>query len=184
MEGLFGEDSLSYLSLRLLVHVLRIQKAWLTSSGLLDLAGLDGCSEELGDIDQLRDMTLALSIYLRVNKTYEPAKSVQFQCTMDLKGRLYPHPCGPDLYLLDFIDHNGARRDVTNLYIFPHMYRAAEDKSQPLQPMGSLQGSRGPVDIYTLTPGYEYDISDGSETVLKTIAFTYERRGDLQPRVF
>jgi hypothetical protein len=63
------------------------------------------------------------------------------------------------------------------------MYRSAEDESQPLQPMGSLKGSRSPVDIYTLTPGYEYDILDESETVLKTIAFTYERRANLQPLV-
>ena len=106
---------------------------------------------------------------------------MEFQCTLDLKGRLYPHPCGPDLYLLDFIDRYGTRRDVTNLYIYPDIYPAAESESEPLQPMGSLQGRRGPIDLYTLTPGFEYEIRNARQQRLKGISFIYMNRVTLEP---
>lgn len=43
--------------------------------------------------------------------TVEHSNTV-FQCTLGLKGRLY---------MLDFIDNSGTRRDVTNLYIYPYV---------------------------------------------------------------
>jgi len=44
---------------------------------------------------------------------YKPPSPLEFTCTSDLKGCLYPHSYDPHFYFLDFIDDSGSRRDVT-----------------------------------------------------------------------
>jgi hypothetical protein len=63
------------------------------------------------------------------NLDYRPTNPLEFECTWDLKGHLYPHPRSPDLYLLDLVDRNGTRHDVTNLHVYPYIYPAAESES-------------------------------------------------------
>jgi hypothetical protein len=53
--------------------------------------------------------------------------------------------------------------------------------SEPLQPMGSLQGRSGPIDLYTLTPGYEYEIRNAHQQRLKGISFIYKNGVTLEP---
>jgi len=101
---------------------------------------------------------------------------LEFRCTADLTGRLYPHPYSPSgrLYLLDFIDNRGTRRDVTNLDVYPCIEGVSNP--EPLEPMGSVLECRGCTDLYTLPPGYTYEICAADQQPLKRVSFMYKNR--------
>jgi hypothetical protein len=47
--------------------------------------------------------------------------------------------------------------------------------------MSSRRGRRGPVDLYTLTYGFTYEIRGPSEQSLKRFSFIYKDQQTLQP---
>jgi len=105
---------------------------------------------------------------------YKPPSPLEFTCTSDLKGRLYPHPYDPQFYFLDFIDDSGTRRDVTNLHVYPYQYHGRD--------YGELEPicGRG-LDVYILLPRLSYEIRDPKQQKLKSFSFACEDRKTVKP---
>lgn len=108
---------------------------------------------------EFSDLTLQL-------QTYTPPEDVttMFRCTPTLSGRLYPSPCAPGFYILDFLDNNGTRVRDTGLNVYD---RDVEGR-----------GKRG---VYHYRSGGAYhlltarvaEITDGNDERLKVISFSY-----------
>jgi hypothetical protein len=76
-----------------------------------------------------------------------------FYCTQHLRGRLYPSPATPDLFILELIDLEGLHVHVTNLTL----YDMAKHK---IPTQGSLPIFRNLVDLYTIGPWQDGRNSD------------------------
>jgi hypothetical protein len=94
-----------------------------------------------------------------------------FDCTQHLRGRLYPYPITPDLYILDFIDYKGIRVDSTNLILYDVGEFGEERTRLPTQ--GTVPERVGTVDLYTLNPSRVIEIVTVDNKTLKKISFTY-----------
>lgn len=95
-----------------------------------------------------------------------------FDCTQHIAGRLYPSPASPDLFILDFVDHNGKRVDVTKLIIYD-TGDSGDDTRSVMATQGSLPDCRGTVDLYTLNPSRMVEIVTEDDVLLKRISFIY-----------
>jgi len=98
----------------------------------------------------------------------QPLQVLEFGCTSDLKGCLYPRPCGPD-YISSTLSTGTADTMMSQYLHLPYIYPTAESESDPLQPMGSMQGCHVPVNLYTLTPGFKYEVCNAHQQQLKGI---------------
>ena len=103
-----------------------------------------------------------------------------FDCTPYLRGRLYPDPATPDLFVLDFIDHNDIRvLDATGLILYDVGDFGDEPRTE-LPTQGSLPERKATVDLYTLNPGRVVEITKDNQT-LKQISFTYINGSTIKP---
>jgi hypothetical protein len=88
-----------------------------------------------------------------------------FDCTPYLRGRLYPDPATPDLFVLDFIDYNGIRIiDATGLILYDVGYFGDEPCAK-LPTQGSLPECKATADRYTLNPGRVVQITKDNQTL-------------------
>ncbi|KIM89196.1 hypothetical protein PILCRDRAFT_2464 [Piloderma croceum F 1598] len=112
--------------------------------------------------------------------TYKPNKWTEFQCTQNLRGRLWPNPAGADLYILDFINRNGVRVNVTQLNIYNVSPFGYNDR-ELINNQGTSPGSKGTVNVYTLNPGRVVEIVTKGDQLLKRISFIYTGRMTCTP---
>lgn len=75
-----------------------------------------------------------------------------FECTSDLRGRVYPSPGSTHIFVLDFIDRQDMRFLTATGLILYDAGDLGDEPRREVETSDGLIGRKGPIELYYLNP--------------------------------